>query len=42
MSQVSEVTALTSMVGFSSSARAMSLVAFTAVAHHHAAACVMT
>jgi SSS family solute:Na+ symporter/cation/acetate symporter len=42
MSQVSEVTALTSMVGFSSSARAMSLVAFTAVATITLLLCVMT
>lgn len=42
MSQMSEVTALTSMVGFSSSARAMSLVAFTAVATLTLLLCVMT
>lgn len=42
MSRVSEVTALTSMVGFSSSARAMSLVAFTAVATITLLLCVMT
>lgn len=42
MSQVPEVTALTSMVGFSSSARAMSLVAFTAVATITLLLCVMT
>lgn len=42
MSQVSEMTALTSMVGFSSSARAMSLVAFTAVATITLLLCVMT
>lgn len=42
MSRVSEVPALTSMVGFSSSARAMSLVAFTAVATITLLLCVMT
>lgn len=42
MSRGPEVTALTSMVGFSSSARAMSLVAFTAVATITLLLCVMT
>lgn len=42
MSQVTEATAVTSMVGFSSSARAMSLVAFTAVATITLLLCVMT
>ena len=42
MSQVTEASAVTSMVGFSSSARAMSLVAFTAVATITLLLCVMT
>jgi SSS family solute:Na+ symporter/cation/acetate symporter len=42
MSQMTEATAVTSMVGFSSSARAMSLVAFTAVATITLLLCVMT
>jgi SSS family solute:Na+ symporter/cation/acetate symporter len=42
MSQLTEATAVTSMVGFSSSARAMSLVAFTAVATITLLLCVMT
>lgn len=42
MSRLTEATAVTSMVGFSSSARAMSLVAFTAVATITLLLCVMT
>jgi SSS family solute:Na+ symporter/cation/acetate symporter len=42
MSQMTEAAAVTSMVGFSSSARAMSLVAFTAVATITLLLCVMT